>query len=78
MKEEVIMYTVPLWPHCTRAKRFLAGKGILYTERNILFPKHRKEMKEVTEAIAVPVTQVGERVLVGFSSTEYEEVFKNY
>ncbi|OLN32479.1 glutaredoxin family protein [Desulfosporosinus metallidurans] len=60
-----------------RAKRFLSGKGIKFTERNIIFPKHRKEMKEVTDALAVPITCVGERVLIGFSSEEYEEVFQN-
>ena len=78
MKQAVIMYTVPLWPHCFRAKRFLSGKGILFTEKNILFPKHLKEMRTVTDAIGVPVTIVGERILTRFSSVEYEEVFKNY
>ena len=77
-QQEVIMYTVPLWPHCVRAKRFLSGKGIKFTERNIIFPKYRKEMKEVTDALTVPITCVGERVLIGFSSGEYEEVLKDY
>ena len=78
MKQAVIMYTVPLWPHCFRAKRFLSGKGILFTERNILFPKHLKELRAVTDEIGVPVTIVGERILTRFSFAEYEEVFKNY
>ena len=60
------------------AKRFLSGKGIKFTERNIIFPKYRKEMKEVTDALTVPITRVGERVLIGFSSGEYEEVLKDY
>lgn len=77
MKLEVIMYTLPLCPYCAHAKRFLTGKGILFTEKNILFPKHFKEMRKVTDAIGVPVTIVGERILTRFSSAEYEEVFKN-
>jgi len=77
MKLEVIMYTLPLCPYCARAKRFLKGKRILFTEKNILFPKHLKEMRKVTDAIGVPVTIVGERILTRFSSAEYEEVFKN-
>ena len=72
------MYTVPLCPYCARARRFLSGKGILFTEKNILFPKHLKEMRSVTDEIGVPVTIVGERILTRFSSAEYEEVFKNY
>lgn len=78
MNQEVIMYTLPLCPYCARAKRFLSGKGILFTEKNILFPKHLKEMRTVTDAIGVPVTIVGERILTRFSSPEYEEVFKDH
>lgn len=78
MKQDVIMYTVPLWPHCFRAKRFLSGKGILFTERNILFPTNLKDLRAVTNEIGVPVTIVGERILTRFSSVEYEEVFKDY
>jgi len=72
------MYTVPLCPYCFRAKRFLTGKGILFTEKNILFPKNLTEMRAVTHALGVPVTVVGDRILTRFSSVEYEEVFKNY
>ncbi len=78
MKQEVIIYTVPLWPDCVRAKRFLSGKGIFYTEKNLLFPKHLKELRTVTHALGVPITLVGERILTRFSTAEYEEVFKNY
>lgn len=61
-----------------RAKRFLSGKGILFTEKNIVLPKNLKELRKTTNAIGVPVTIVGDRVLTRFSSAEYEEVFKNY
>jgi hypothetical protein len=35
-------------------------------------------MRKVTDALGVPVTLVGERILTRFSSSEYEEVFENY
>ncbi|CAA7600726.1 Hypothetical protein DEACI_1379 [Acididesulfobacillus acetoxydans] len=35
-------------------------------------------MQALTDALTVPVTRVGDRVLVGFSSREYEEAFENY
>ena len=78
MKQEVIMYTLPLCPYCARAKRFLSGKGISFTEKNILFPKHLREMRKVTDSIGVPITIMGEQILTRFSSAEYEEVFKNH
>ncbi|MFZ3131367.1 MAG: hypothetical protein WA125_09765 [Desulfosporosinus sp.] len=57
------------------------GCGTLKAEKlacNILFPKHLKELRTVTDAIGVPVTIVGERILTRFLSVEYEEVFRNY
>ena len=75
--EEVIMYVVPLWPHCTRARRFLSGKGIKWVEKNILFSKARKEMQEVTDVLTVPVVRAGNHILVGFSLSAYEEAFKD-
>lgn len=35
-------------------------------------------MQAVTDALTVPVTRVGDQVLVGFSTREYEEAFKDY
>ncbi len=34
-------------------------------------------MQAVTDVLTVPVTVVGERVLIGFSQREFEEVFSN-
>ncbi|WP_282432827.1 glutaredoxin family protein [Desulfitobacterium metallireducens] len=61
-----------------RAKRFLKGKGIKWVEKNIIVPAHRKEMGKITNAQSVPVVQVGNQVLVGFSAQEYEETFKEW
>ena len=78
VNQGIIMYTLPLWPYCVRAKRFLSGKGILFTEKNLVNPKNLIEMRKKTDAIGVPVTIVGKRILTRFSATEYEEVFRNY
>ncbi|HZK83082.1 MAG TPA: glutaredoxin family protein [Desulfosporosinus sp.] len=61
-----------------RTKRFLSGKGISFTEKNILFPKHLQEMRTVTSSIGVPITVTGDHILTRFSAVEYEEVFRNY
>lgn len=74
-KQDVIMYTLPLCPYCARAKQYLRRKGIAFAERNILMPKHLKELYKATAILRVPVTLVGERILVRFSAAEYEEVF---
>lgn len=41
-------------------------------------PANRKEMGKITNAQSVPVVQVGNQVLVGFSAQEYEETFKEW
>ena len=38
----------------------------------------RKEMQKVTNVLTVPVLQVENQVLVGFTATEYEEAFKDW
>ncbi|AFQ42746.1 glutaredoxin family protein [Desulfosporosinus meridiei] len=77
MKQEIVMYTLPLCPYCARAKRFLTGRGIMFSEKNILIPKNFKELRNMTNSIGVPVTIVGKRILTRFSLAEYEEVFRN-
>lgn len=77
MSQEVTMYTLPLCPFCARAKQFLTNKGILFTEKNIMFPKNLKELRSITDSLGVPVTIAGAKILTRFTREEYEEVFKN-
>jgi len=78
MDDEIIMYTLPLCPHCARARRFFENRNISVTERNAMYPKNRKEKEQYSNFLSVPVVLVGDRVLVGFSKEEYEEAFKDY
>lgn len=78
MNSKVIVYTVPFWPNCARVRQFLSGKGILFTEKNILIPQNFKERLKVTSEPGGPVTVVGERILMRFSPQEFDEVFKNF
>lgn len=44
---EVVIYTTPLCPYCTRAKRLLAGKGVQFQEIDLHdTPSRRGEMIE--------------------------------
>ncbi|OLN28609.1 hypothetical protein DSOL_3987 [Desulfosporosinus metallidurans] len=35
-------------------------------------------MRALTDAMTIPVTKVADRVLVGFSQTEFEQAFQSY
>lgn len=74
MATNVIMYSVPICPKCLLAKRFLTAKGIPFEERNVLTSgKYRREMKELTDVMTVPVTKIGNRVVVGYHQPEFTE-----
>lgn len=74
MATNVIMYSVPICPKCLLAKRFLTAKGIPFEERNVLTSrKYRREMKELTDVMTVPVTKIGNRVVVGYHQPEFSE-----
>jgi len=44
---KVEIYTTPFCPYCHRAKRLLEGKGVRFTEIDVMFtPGKRREMTE--------------------------------
>lgn len=70
----VIMYSVPICPTCILAKRFLIANGIEFEERNIFTNRtYRQEMRTLTDVMTVPVTKIGERVIVGYRQREFAE-----
>lgn len=48
-------------------------KGLKWEERNVLTSrKYMREMRQLTEARTVPITKMGDQVLVGFDRAAYE------
>lgn len=79
MTQKVIMYKIPLCPMCVRAKMHLKSEGIAVEQRDITFNKqHQKEMRELTDAMTVPITKIGEQVLVGYHPTAFHIAIENY
>lgn len=63
----VIIYTTPTCHYCGIAKRFLAERGIGFTECDI--SKDRKKMAEIvsrTGRASVPVIEIDGEFIVGF------------
>jgi glutaredoxin 3 len=47
---EVVIYTTPFCPYCTRAKKLLDSKGVAYEEIDVFSqPRRRQEMTERAE-----------------------------
>ncbi len=57
---EVIIYSSPFCGYCAAAKRLLDGKGVEYTEIDVIFdPDKRREMIERSGRRTVPQIFVG-------------------
>jgi glutaredoxin 3 len=64
---EIIIYTTPICPYCTMAKKLLERKGAAYTEINIdSKPGLREEIMEKTRRRTVPQIYIGDRHIGGF------------
>ena len=73
--EEITIYTTPACPWCNKVKNLLQEKGVNFKEIDVANnPDGAKEMLELTGQRGVPVTVIGEDVIVGFNRSEFERL----
>ena len=70
----VVLYSAEWCGACRKAKRYLAQRGIEYEERDIDQPRYADELLRKTGRRAIPVIDVGGRILTGFSASGYDEI----
>jgi glutaredoxin 3 len=63
---EIIVYTTKICPYCIMAKRFLAQKGLPYTEINVDDVELREEIMAKTKRRTVPQIYIGKQHIGGF------------
>jgi glutaredoxin-like YruB-family protein len=64
----VIIYSTPTCHYCHVAKDYFKANNVTYTEHNVAEDQAaRMEMIQKTGQLGVPVIQIGEEVVVGFS-----------
>lgn len=64
---EVTVYTTPTCPWCTKLKNYLDEKGVPYQEVNVALDNEAaKNLIDLSGQRSVPVTTVGDQVIVGF------------
>jgi glutaredoxin 3 len=74
---EVKIYSSPLCPWCKKVKEFLTENKIKYTDLDV-----SKDQKIAQESIdksgqtGVPVTVIGDKVIVGFDEDKLKEALK--
>lgn len=72
---EVTVYTTPTCPWCNRLKDFLQEEGIAYNEVNVAEDiDGAKKMITLTGQRSVPVTVIGEQIVIGYNPEGIKEL----
>ncbi len=76
--EKIKIYSTKTCPYCIAAKEFFREKKIPFEDIDVSGnEKARQEMVRKSRQMAVPVIQIGERIIVGFEQEEIEEILNN-
>ena len=74
-EKNVVVYSTPTWPWCTRVKEYLSQKNVAYTEYDVAQDKDKaREMVEKSKQMGVPVVIVDDEIVVGFNQAELEKL----
>ena len=75
--EKIKIYSTRTCPHCIAAKEFFRENKIPFEDIDVTNnEKAQQEMVRKSRQMAVPVIQMGERIIVGFEQEEIEEILK--
>ena len=75
--EKPIVYTTPTCKFCILTKAYFKENGIEFEEKDVATDvQARQEMVEKSGQLGVPVTVIGENVVVGFDKGMLEELIK--
>ena len=73
----VVLYSADWCGACRKAKRYLGKNGIDFEERDIDDPRWTEELLRKTGRRAIPVIDVGGRILTGFSVSGYDALLRS-
>ncbi len=74
---EAILYTIPDCEACEEIKEFLGARNIPITEKNVSDNiELQNELTDLTGALKVPTTVIGEEVLTGYSRSKFLSILK--
>lgn len=74
-KKTVAIYSTPGCHFCQMTKEFFAEHGIEYTNHDVSKDlEKRQEMINITSQMGVPVTVIGDDVIIGFDKKKLSEL----
>ncbi len=73
-EHEVVVYSTPICPWCTRAKAYLKRAGIDFEEKDVSVDiQAAREMVKVSGQMGVPVLTIDGGVVVGFDKKKIDQ-----
>ncbi|HHY68705.1 MAG TPA: glutaredoxin domain-containing protein [Bacillota bacterium] len=73
--KEVIVYSTPTCPWCTRAKQYLKQLGVEFEEKDVSVDvQAAKEMVELTKQMGVPVIVIDGNPVIGFDKRKIDQL----
>lgn len=72
----IVLYSAEWCGACKKAKRYLSQRGVDYEVRDIDQPRWADELLRRTGQRAIPVLDVGGRILTGFSAKGYDRLIE--
>lgn len=76
-QHEVIVYSTPTCPWCSRAKAYLAQLGVPYEDKDVSRDvEAAREMVRISGQMGVPVLVIDGNVVVGFDKPRIDELLK--
>ena len=75
-EKKVVIYSLPTWPHCKKAKEYLSQKNISFHDHDVSVDKEAlKDMVEKTKQLGVPVLIIDDKdILIGFDSAKLDDL----
>jgi glutaredoxin-like YruB-family protein len=71
----VVIYSLPIWPHCKKVKEYLSQKNITYVDYDVAKDQERlKEMLQKSGQLSTPVILVNDDVLIGFNKSKLDKL----
>lgn len=73
-QKRISIYTTPTCPYCKQIKAYLKEKGIKYEEIDVAADSAKaQEMIDKSGQMGVPVTIIGDEVIVGFDKEKIDK-----
>lgn len=74
----IVIYSTPNCPYCHQVKRYLAEKGISFSDKDVATDVDaRNEMVKKSGQLGVPVIEVNGSIIIGFNRPKLDELLQS-